>query len=302
MVSSEGAAMNDLHRARANVGRASMTVALAALAATAFGQTIIPAESVGGPLSGPPVLGAPFSADATTTVHVTLGDGTRLDQSTTDRYYRDSTGRVRVEKLMNGLPAPATMAERGVRTIVEPEPGKGGVLMLDAQTRTARHMARSIVSMTVGGNRWLSVPVGGVRFLDFLRAGDLLSADPGAFGDVRDESLGSQQIAGVETIGRRITIVVPPGYRRNEQFMEMVDERWESADLKLLMYSFHSASWGTIEYRLSNVRRIEQPAHLFEMPPDYTVYTVLKAEDPLMSFAAAEGPRAGAFRAGRWPH
>ena len=76
------------------MGRVSAILALAsALGATALGQATLPAESIGGPLSGPPVLGAPFSADATTTVHAIPGDGTRLDQNTTDRYYRDSAGR-----------------------------------------------------------------------------------------------------------------------------------------------------------------------------------------------------------------
>src|SRR6185503_19717157 len=49
--------------------------------------------------------GVPFSADATTILHAILGDGTRLDQTTTDRYYRDSTGRVRIERHMEGLAA-----------------------------------------------------------------------------------------------------------------------------------------------------------------------------------------------------
>src|SRR5678815_1778321 len=120
-------------------GASAVLALTAALAATAYGQANLPAESLGGPMTGPAVIGAPFSADATTTVHATLGDGTRLDQSTTDRYYRDSIGRVRVEKLMNGLPAPTTMAERHVRTIIDPEPGDGAVLTLDAQTRTARY-------------------------------------------------------------------------------------------------------------------------------------------------------------------
>ena len=103
-------------------GRLFIALACAAtLAATASGQVKLPAESIGGPLSSPPVLRAPFSADATTVVHAILGDGTRLDQSTTDRYFRDSAGRVRVEKLMNGLPAPTTISERHIRTIIAPE-------------------------------------------------------------------------------------------------------------------------------------------------------------------------------------
>ena len=77
------------------LGRVSGILALAAaLGATVLGQVNLPVESIGGPLTGPSVLGAPFSADATTTVRATLSDGTRLDQTTTDRYYRDSAGRV----------------------------------------------------------------------------------------------------------------------------------------------------------------------------------------------------------------
>ena len=120
-------------------GRVPAILVLAvALGATALGQVPLPQESIGGPLTGRPVFGAPFSADATTTVHATLGDGTRLDQSTTDRYYRDSAGRVRVEKPMAGLPAASTMSERHIRTIIDPEPGDGNLYTLDAQTQTAR--------------------------------------------------------------------------------------------------------------------------------------------------------------------
>ena len=283
-------------------GRVSGILGLAAaLGATVLGQVNLPVESIGGPLTGPPVLGAPFSADATTTVHAILGDGTRLDQSTTDRYYRDSAGRVRVERPLSGLPAPTTVSERHIRTIIDSDPGDGGVYTLDAQTRTARAAPRSLVGMTTGGGREFSVPVGGVRFLGFQRAGDRLSAEPGAFADVRDEPLGSQRIAGVETTGRRITLIVPAGYHGNTQPIEMIDERWESAELNLLIQSWHSDSRSTIEYRLSNIRRIEPPARLFEMPPDYTVDLVPTIKDPWMSFASAESPRAGTFRAGREP-
>ena len=147
---------------------------------------------------------------------------------------------------------------------------------------------------TAGGNRWFSVPVGGVRFLDFRRAGDLLSADPGAFGDVRDEPLGNKRIAGVETTGRRITIVVPPGYRRYDQWTEMVDERWESAELQLLIRSLHSDPRSTIEYRLSNIRRTEPPAHLFELPADYDTRIIpMSPNEPGMSVHAGREPACG---------
>ena len=52
---------------------------------------------------GPVVANAPFSADATTTVTQTLGDGTKIEQKTTAKLYRDSTGRVRLEQTVIGL-------------------------------------------------------------------------------------------------------------------------------------------------------------------------------------------------------
>ena len=282
-----------------SVAGCALLAFVAVRGATVFGQTNVPAESIGGPLSSTPVLGAPFSADATTTVHAILGDGARLDQTTTDRYYRDSAGRVRIERHMEGLPAPKTAFERHVRTVIAPDPNRWpGVYTVDAETRTTQLLPRSMMANTTGGNHWFDVPVGGVRFLGFYRAGDLLSADPGAFGDVRDEPLGTKRIAGVEATGRRITIVVPPGYHRNDRRTEMVDERWESAELQLLIQSRHSDSQSTIEYRLSNIRLAEQPADLFELPADYTA-RVFTTNEPKMSFMLAESPRAGAFRDGK---
>ena len=46
-------------------------------------------------LTGPVVTDAPFSAEATTTITQILGDGTRIEQRTSARFYRDRTGRVR---------------------------------------------------------------------------------------------------------------------------------------------------------------------------------------------------------------
>jgi hypothetical protein len=80
----------------------------------------------------------------------------------------------------------------------------------------------------------------------------------------------------------------------------MVDERWESAELQLLIQSRHSDARSTIEYRVSNIRRAEPQAHLFELPPDHTGKALpYTTNEPQMSFMLAESPRAGAFIAGR---
>jgi len=271
------------------------------ITATAFGQVKVPQESLGGPLTESPVIGAPFSAEATTILNAVLEDGTRFGQSTTDRYYRDAAGRVRIEKLFNGLPAAETMSERHIRTVIDPDPGDGWVYTLDAQTRTARYAGRSSIAATAGGARWFAVPVGGVRFVNFLRAGDLASADPETFADVREESLGSRRIAGLDTTGRRITIVVPRGYRRNDEPIEITDERWESHQLKLIVQSSHSDGRNTIEYRLSNISLADPPARLFQLPPDYTMDYSSTSKDPIISTIAVDKAPAADFR-GRRKH
>ena len=80
----------------------------------------------------------------------------------------------------------------------------------------------------------------------------------------------------------------------------MVDERWESVELQLLIQSRQSNPRSTIEYGVSNIRRTEPPAHLFELPTHYTENAILSSvNEPAMSFMSAESPRAGAFIAGK---
>src|SRR5205823_12356535 len=50
------------------------------------------------PMVGPVVTGEPFSAEAVTTVTQTLSDGSRIEQRTSAKFYRDGGGRVRREQ------------------------------------------------------------------------------------------------------------------------------------------------------------------------------------------------------------
>src|ERR671919_1840191 len=92
----------------------------ATTSAVSFAQHVGPDETIGGPLVGHllPFLNAPFSAEAITTVNHQLPNRTRLERTATARYYRDSKGRVRVEQLMEGLPAPKTVSERHIRLLI----------------------------------------------------------------------------------------------------------------------------------------------------------------------------------------
>jgi hypothetical protein len=251
-----------------------------------------PPEPMGGPL-GPPVTNAPFSADATTTVRQVLADGTRIERVARARFYRDRVGRVRVEQVILGLEALSPAVDGQTRITILPDPTKGAVYTLDPVARTVSLGGRSTASSGVGGGQNFAVPLGGPRFLTFDRGDwsfERYGIDRNA---IYEESLGSQRIAGVETTGRRITTTIPGGSRiGNDRPFEIVDERWESTELKLLIFGRHSdPRTGVVEYRLANVRRVEPPAQLFQLPADYTVLRTTH-DNPWISLSPAEHPRA----------
>lgn len=128
----------------------------------------------------------------------------------------------------------------------------------------------------------------------FLRAQDLFTGNNEAplSEDVRDEQLGTRRIADVETTGRRITMTIPAGVLRNDKPVEMVDERWESRELHLLISAhFSDSRLGNVEYQLTNLRRVEPLGDLFVVPPDYRIDRQSTDKDLWQMF----------FRADRYP-
>jgi hypothetical protein len=236
-----------------------------------------------------PFPNAPFSAEAVTTVNQTLRNGTRLEQSTTARYYRDSLGRLRVELLMEGLRQPNTMSERHIRLTIcpfarefpdVPEPSCYGV---DPVTRTTRWDGNPWVLPLTKDGHFLGVPVGGVRFIQFQRAQDILRYEPQVADSIQHESLGHRQIAGVDTTGERTSVTIPP-WNRNKGLLDLVDEEWESAELGLVIYTRYSDSnGGFIEYRMKNIRRAEPPPDVFVIPANYNRDFGSDSKDPWYS-------------------
>jgi TonB family protein len=92
------------------------------------------------------------------------------------------------------------------------------------------------------------------------------------------ESLGKQNIEGVEAEGTRTTITFPAGVMGNERPINIVSERWYSPELQTVVMTRHSdPRFGETSYRLTNINRSEPARTLFEVPSDYT----LKAEESL---------------------
>lgn len=216
-------------------------------------------------LAGPVVPDAPFSADATTTVTQILGDGTRIEQTTTARFYRDRAGRVRREQTILGLGG--LNAGGNMQTItIAPDPTNGTAFTLDPMTRTARRVPRIAVPLTAN---MVFQTNGGNVFVRGRTGGPPLG---GAAGSPTEEMLGARQFETVRALGRKTTSLIPTGQIGNDRPIEITDERWESPELRMLIYSRNSdPRTGVVEYRLTNINRAEPPADLFTIPSDYTV-------------------------------
>jgi hypothetical protein len=212
-------------------------------------------------MTGPVVTDAPFSADATTNVTQVLGDGTRIEQSATARFFRDRTGRVRREQTILGLGA-LNAAGGNLQTItVDPDPGDGTAYTLDPMTRTARRVPRMAAAGFVALRTNVGITVTQGRI-----------GGPQPVNRATEESLGTRQIEGVKATGRKTTTTIPTGQIGNDRPIEITDERWESPELKMLVYSRNSdPRTGVVEYRLTNINRSEPPADLFVVPSDYTI-------------------------------
>jgi len=240
-----------------------------------------PDEEFGGPFSGRIVRGVPFSAEARTTVRQTLPDGRRVERIGIARYYRDGIGRIRVEHVVTGLDPLNTAPKGQVRTIIDPDPGHSGVYTLDEQTRTVNPSPRFMYDQAVGGGGSYALPIGGARWgaLVFGNSERRWGKDP--LEPVEQQPLGRRNIDGLEAVGRRITIGSSDRY---------VEERWESPELQLLIYSTTSdARTGAVEYQLTNLSRIEPPAHLVVIPHDYTMATTGDNGSTTLFFAENQG-------------
>jgi len=245
------------------------------------------------PLSGPVVTNAPFSADAVTTVTQVLSDGTRIEQSTTAKFYRDGTGRVRSEQTVLGLGAlGASNPPRTTITITTTDANERVTYTLDPVNKTARRgavirvytelsLSRGTVTAGAAPATAYALTIDAenrererraVVIADGLTAVRTVQAADGNAVRQPDESLGNRQVEGVNAIGRRTKSVIATGKIGNDRPIEITDERWESPDLRLLVRSHHrDPRTGDVEYRLTNIVRVEPPSDLFTVPSDYTI-------------------------------
>jgi hypothetical protein len=268
------------------------------------GATTAPRKTTGNG-SGPLVVaGKPVSATEERKSVQTLGDGTEISTSESNLFYRDSQGRTRVEQSIQGKTTIAIMDPVG-RFLVTLDPANktahktaipadanigglsiaGGAISWSFGTGNRMTSGSSITVVTgsvasVGGGMTARGGVGvgsggggGVGVMT-ARGGSLsaAAAAPRTQNTVTNEELPVQSQNGVLATGTRSTMTIPQGQIGNNRDLHIVNERWFSDDLQMLVKSVNSdPRFGDNIYQLSNISRIEPDPLLFQIPVDYTV-------------------------------
>ncbi len=221
------------------------------------------------------VKGAPYSADAVTERLQALSDGNRITHKNTSQVFRDADGRVRREQTF-GMIGNWVSADRPEKTIFINDPVSGTRYVLDPEDQTATKMKSDKTALEKGvkveGNQVdvededvFMAPAPGPGFKHTMRFKN--NAE-----NTRTESLGKQTMEGIDVEGSRRITTIPEGEIGNERPIEMITEKWYSPELQVYVMTKHTdPRFGETTYRLTNIRRGDQDASLFQVPAGYKV-------------------------------
>ena len=113
---------------------------------------------------------------------------------------------------------------------------------------------------------------GGQRTLSVVTADAPTTLRVATGGDGLVESLPSQMINGALAQGTRTTETIPVGKIGNDRPITIVNERWFSHDLQMLVKSTSSdPRFGDTTYQLTGIVQASPDPSLFQIPADYTI-------------------------------
>jgi hypothetical protein len=197
-----------------------------------------------------------FSATEVRHALQTLPDGTHIDQPETTTCYRDAQGRMREETADHVLIF---------------DPVAGFVYNLDPHSKTYRK------TRVLASN---STTIAAARSGTWIAS---TSSHPPSHGDVSvryshngeaaapvTEDLQPQIVNGIQAKGSRVTITIPKGAFGNDREVKVVNERWYSDDMQLLVKSTNSdPRFGVSTYELTNIVPGPSNPMLFQVPAEY---------------------------------
>jgi hypothetical protein len=209
-------------------------------------------------VEGQVVKGVPYTAHAVTSTKRTLVTGSEISTSVTSLVARDSEGRTRREQTLLAIGGLSVERSETPTIIVIQDPVKMVNYMLDSRTHLARmNRQRPPVDPEEARRR------------EENRRMEVNRREPRT---EHTESLGAKTMEGLKTEGRRTVTTFPVGSVRNSAPIEVVVETWYSPELQEVVFTRRNdPRTGESTYRLTDIKRGEPPASLFEIPTDYRV-------------------------------
>ena len=195
-----------------------------------------------------PVLNRPVSANEVRTSVQTLSDGSHVNKSETIQFYRDSMGRM-VTKTSTGS------------VIYDPVAGYTYDLTDRNNSYTKSPISSGSTTTIAAAAHFSSVSsTSGTRKQAPRKQGN----------EPVTEDLTPQTMNGVFAKGTRLTITIPANTFGNDADLKVVNERWVSDDLKLLLKSTNSdPRFGMTTYELTNIVQADPDPTLFKVPANY---------------------------------
>jgi hypothetical protein len=195
-----------------------------------------------------PVVGHPFTATEVRHTSQVLADGTHVDRADTSTFIRDDRGRMRTANDKTVL-------------IFDPVAGFNYELNVSAKTYNRKKLPVKLKTVTIavsGGRSSTSTSSGDGEVTRTLPKGAV------------SEQLPPQSINGIPAKGERITITIPAGAFGNDRDVKVVNERWYSDDLQVLLKSANNdPRFGVSTYELTNIVQVQPDPALFLVPGDY---------------------------------
>jgi hypothetical protein len=205
-----------------------------------------------------PVEGKPLSGTEIYRTTQVLSDGTHVDTSNSSLFYRDDRGRMRSE-------SPARVL------IFDPVAG----FTYEVNVKQKTYLRMPVPAHTAF--EWIAAVGNGTHISS---TGANLSNDPGVSYAEHTisrtparqvtEELPPQIVCGVPARGSRVTITIPAGAFGNDREVKVVNERWYSDDLKVLLKSSNTdPRYGLTTYEFTQIVRTPPDPTLFQPPADY---------------------------------
>jgi hypothetical protein len=210
----------------------------------------------------PPMSGAPFTATLNTEWVKYAADGVTITLANERHIARDGRGRVYEERWFLVPKNGKAKSEMNWIQVADPK------LRTQYNCSTLRHICELRTYDPAD---------------DLTAAAPLKPLPPRAMSadNVAVEDLGTRNIVGIDTIGRRETVTVEAGTVGNDQPFTTLKEYWHSQELGLNLLSIRSGPMvGKQTFTITELTAAEPDPQLFELPAGYKV-TDLRKNPPI---------------------